>query len=101
MPFELAEPRSLREAIASLDAKDPSVRPISGGTALMLMMEAGVLRPSRLVSLGKLDPARIENGPPGEPRVGAATPLGAPARSPPGQRGLPAQARTPPQPSHA
>src|SRR5437016_12649581 len=75
-PFELAEPRTLREAIASLDAKDPSVRPISGGTALMLMMKAGVLRPSRLVSLGKLGLARIETGPHGELRAGAMTPLG-------------------------
>src|SRR5438046_10420609 len=75
MPFELAEPRSLREAIASLDAKDPSVRPISGGTALMLMMKAGVLRPSRLVSLGKLDLAGIRTGPGGELRVGAMTSL--------------------------
>ena len=41
-PFELAEPRSLREAIALLDPDDPSVRPIAGGTALMLMMKAGV-----------------------------------------------------------
>src|SRR5207244_12167455 len=75
MPFELAEPRSLREAIASLDAKDPSVRPISGGTALMLMMKAGVLRPSRLVSLGKLGLAGIQTGPAGELRVGATTSL--------------------------
>src|SRR5256886_12550579 len=75
MPFELAEPRSLREAIASLDAKDPSVRPISGGTALMLMMKAGVLRPSRLVSLGKLGLAGIQTGPAGELRVGAMTSL--------------------------
>src|SRR5437762_504692 len=66
MPFELAEPRSLREAIASLDAKDPSVRPISGGTALMLMMKAGMLRPSRLVSLGKLGLAGIRTGRAGE-----------------------------------
>ncbi len=93
-PFELTEPRSLREAIASLDAKDPSVRPISGGTALMLMMKAGVLRPSRLVSLGKLGLARIETGPHGELRVGAMTPLGVLERSPLVQRGWPVIART-------
>ena len=92
-PFELTEPRSLREAIASLDAKDPSVRPISGGTALMLMMKAGVLRPSRLVSLGKLGLARIETGPHGELRVGATTPLGVLERSPLVQRGWPVIAR--------
>ena len=53
-PFELVEPASLDEAIALLDAEDPTVRPIAGGTALMLMMKAGVFRPTRLVSLRKL-----------------------------------------------
>src|SRR5437016_11321514 len=93
-PFELAEPRTLREAIASLDARDPWVRPISGGPALMLMMKAGVMRPSRLVSLGKLGLARIESGPHGELRVGAMTPLGVLERSPLVQRGWPVIART-------
>src|SRR5213592_1473713 len=94
MPFELAEPRSLREAIASLDAKDPSVRPISGGTALMLMMKAGVLRPSRLVSLGKLGLAGIQTGPAGELRVGATTSLRAIEKSEVVRRGWPVIART-------
>ena len=94
MPFELAEPRSLREAIASLDAKDPSVRPISGGTALMLMMKAGVLRPSRLVSLGKLGLAGIQTGPGGELRVGATTSLRAIEKSEVVRRGWPVIART-------
>jgi carbon-monoxide dehydrogenase medium subunit len=65
--FELAEPRTLEEAIALLDAEDPEVRPISGGTALMLMMKAGIFRPSRLVSLQNIEPdysciARMTNG---------------------------------------
>lgn len=51
IPFELLEPRTLREAAALLDAGDASVRPIAGGTAVMLMMKMGVLRPARLVSL--------------------------------------------------
>ena len=50
-PFELAEPRSLKEAVALLDAEDDSVRPIAGGTALMLMMKAGVFAPTRLMAL--------------------------------------------------
>ena len=64
-PFELLEPGSLREAIAVLDPDDPTVRPIAGGTALMLMMKAGVFRPTRLVSLRKLgqEHARIAAGP--------------------------------------
>ena len=41
VPFDLAEPRSLSEAIALLDRDDPAIRPIAGGTALMLMMKAG------------------------------------------------------------
>ena len=50
-PFELIEPASLSEAIALLDPEDPSVRPIAGGTALMLMMKTGLYQPRRLVSL--------------------------------------------------
>lgn len=38
MPFELAEPSSLKEAIGLLDPDDPTIRPLGGGTALMLMM---------------------------------------------------------------
>ena len=53
-PFDLVEPTSLKEALGLLDADDPSVRPIGGGTALMLMMKAGVFRPTRLVSLRKV-----------------------------------------------
>ena len=93
-PFELAEPRSLREAVAALDAEDPSVRPISGGTALMLMMKAGVLRPSRLVSLGKLGLAGIQTGPGGELRVGATTSLRAIEKSEVVRKGWPVIART-------
>jgi carbon-monoxide dehydrogenase medium subunit len=52
-PFELDMPASLDEAIGLLDPDDASVRPIAGGTALMLMMKAGVFRPTRLVSLAK------------------------------------------------
>jgi carbon-monoxide dehydrogenase medium subunit len=54
-PFELAEPNTLREAVALLDPDDPAVRPIAGGTALMLMMKAGVFRPTRLVSLRTIE----------------------------------------------
>ena len=52
-PFELAEPKTLREAVALLDADDPTVRPMAGGTALMLMMKAGVFKPTKLVSLSR------------------------------------------------
>jgi carbon-monoxide dehydrogenase medium subunit len=77
IPFELAEPKTLSEAIALLDAEDPEVRPISGGTALMLMMKSGVFRPSRLVSLQRVEPdySRIERGGNGALRIGALASL--------------------------
>lgn len=53
--FELVHPTSLGEAIKLLDTDDPTVRPFSGGTALMLMMKTGVFQPSRLVDLGGIE----------------------------------------------
>jgi len=79
-PFELAEPSTLSQAIALLG--EEGVRPLSGGTALMLMMKAGVLRPKRLVSLRKLKMDGIDIGASGELRVGAMTALGELERSP-------------------
>jgi carbon-monoxide dehydrogenase medium subunit len=61
-PFDLAEPTSLEDAIALLDPDDSSVRPLAGGTALMLMMKAGVFRPTRIVSLRKLPEAHSRIG---------------------------------------
>jgi carbon-monoxide dehydrogenase medium subunit len=77
IPFELLEPTSLHEAIGLLDPDDPTVRPIAGGTALMLMMKAGVFRPTRLVSLRKLGDqlTRIAIGADGHLSIGAMTPL--------------------------
>jgi aerobic carbon-monoxide dehydrogenase medium subunit len=76
-PFELAEPRSLREAIGLLDPDDPSVRPVAGGTALMLMMKSGVFRPTRLVSLRRIEKkfSGVQDGANGELKIGAMTPL--------------------------
>jgi carbon-monoxide dehydrogenase medium subunit len=50
-PFDLAEPKSLSDAVKLLNPDDPTIRPIAGGTALMLMMKAGVFRPAKLISL--------------------------------------------------
>jgi aerobic carbon-monoxide dehydrogenase medium subunit len=80
-PFELAEPASLAEAIALLDPDDPSIRVIAGGTALMLMMKAGVFRPARLVSLRALRPLAGIEAANGELRIGAMTPLSVVERS--------------------
>ena len=85
-PFELLEPRSLRDAIAAL--QDEGARPMSGGTAVMLMMKAGVLRPSRVVSLRRLELEGIEVR--NETlRVGAMTTLRALERSDAVRRGWP------------
>jgi carbon-monoxide dehydrogenase medium subunit len=53
--FEIVEPRTVDEAFGFLTGDDPAIRPIAGGTALMLMMKAQVFRPVRLVSLRALD----------------------------------------------
>lgn len=76
-PFEIAEPRSLREAIGLLDPEDSSVRPIAGGTALMLMMKSGFFRPRRLVSLRAVEStySRTKIDEDGSLRIGALTPL--------------------------
>jgi aerobic carbon-monoxide dehydrogenase medium subunit len=82
IPFELAEPASLAEAIKLLDPDDASVRPIAGGTALMLMMKAGVFRPARLVSLRAIKQlCAIETQPDGALKIGAMTPLSVLERS--------------------
>jgi len=77
IPFEMAEPTSLREAMALLDPGEPTIRVVAGGTALMLMMKAGVFQPSRLVCLHKIEPehARITVTGGGELRVGAMATL--------------------------
>jgi aerobic carbon-monoxide dehydrogenase medium subunit len=82
IPFELAEPTSLAAAITLLDPDDETVRPIAGGTALMLMMKAGVFRPAKLVSLRKIESkyTTITAGPDGL-MIGAMTTLGTLERS--------------------
>jgi aerobic carbon-monoxide dehydrogenase medium subunit len=77
-PFELLEPNSLKEALGLLDPDDPSVRPVGGGTALMLMMKAGVFRPTRLISLRRIGGlSGIKAGRDGGLTIGAMTPLAA------------------------
>ena len=77
IPFEMVEPTSLKEAIALLDPQEPTIRPVAGGTALMLMMKAGVFQPSRLICLHGIEPeyARIAVTDDGELRIGAMATL--------------------------
>jgi len=73
----MVEPASLKEALSLLDPEDPTIRPVAGGTALMLMMKAGVFQPSRLVCLHKIEPeySRITVTSAGELRIGAMATL--------------------------
>jgi carbon-monoxide dehydrogenase medium subunit len=91
-PFELLEPRSLREAAALLDGV---ARPVSGGTAVMLMMKMGVLRPERLVSLRAVEKrySGLAAGN-GELRIGAMATLSSLERSPIVKKEAPVIART-------
>ena len=95
-PFELLEPGSLRDAIALLDPDDSATRPLSGGTALMLMMKAGVFKPRRLVSLRSVESrfSRIELGADGELHIGALAPLTTLEHSSAVRNGFPVIART-------
>jgi len=81
--FEFKRPHSLIEAIDYLDADDPTVRPFAGGTALMLMMKAGVFQPTRLVSLSSIEArySTIEILTDGALRIGALTTLSTLARA--------------------
>ena len=81
-PFELAEPATIEEALRLLDPDDSTVRPVGGGTALMLMMKAGVFQPTRLVSLRRITVlSRIAATPDGGLAIGALTPLAQVERS--------------------
>lgn len=77
-PFELLEPRSLRKAAALLDT-DVAARVFGGGTAVMLMMKMGVLRPERIVSLQGIEKrySRISAAREGGLRIGAMATLSA------------------------
>jgi aerobic carbon-monoxide dehydrogenase medium subunit len=77
IPFEMVEPTSLKEAVALLDPQQPTIRAVAGGTALMLMMKAGVFQPTRLICLHGIEPdyARIAPTARGELRIGAMATL--------------------------
>jgi carbon-monoxide dehydrogenase medium subunit len=82
IPFDLAEPTSLAAAIKLLNPDDPTIRPIAGGTALMLMMKAGVFNPEKLVSLRKIESRYSAITAAGDGlRIGAMTTLNALERS--------------------
>jgi len=95
-PFELIEPRTMREAAGLLEAGDASVRPVAGGTAVMLMMKLGVLRPARLVSLRAVEKrySEISIDTSGALHIGAMATLSALERSPVIRKEAPVITRT-------
>ena len=95
IPFELAEPTSLAAAVKLLDPDDATIRPIAGGTALMLMMKAGVFRPEKLISLRKIESkySGISAGADGL-RIGAMTTLSALEQSADVRKNAPVITRT-------
>ncbi len=54
--FDLLEPKTVPEACQMLAAGE-DVRPVSGGTALLILVKQGLLRPQTLVNLKKLEGA--------------------------------------------
>ena len=77
IPFDMVEPKSLKEAMSLLDPQEPTIRAVAGGTALMLMMKAGVFAPTRLICLHGIEPdyARITVTGGGALRIGAMATL--------------------------
>ena len=95
--FDVLEPRTLEETFSLLDPEDPAVRPIGGGTALMLMMKAQIYKPTRLVSLRRLNGmfSGIDLKPDGSAfRIGAMTTFSELEHSPEIARRLPVITRT-------
>jgi carbon-monoxide dehydrogenase medium subunit len=82
-PFAWHEPSTLRDAVRMLDPDEPAMRPIAGGTALMLMMKSGVFAPTALVSLARIEPrySEIAVDSSGTLRIGAMASLAALERS--------------------
>jgi carbon-monoxide dehydrogenase medium subunit len=95
IPFDLAEPTSLAAAIKLLDPDDAAIRPIAGGTALMLMMKAGVFNPEKLISLRKIESkySSVSASADGL-RIGAMTTLGDLERSDDVRKSTPLITRT-------
>jgi len=73
--FQIAEPVSIEEAVQLLDNGEEIVRPISGGTALVLLLKSGLFQPDRLISLRRVNGLTGIEQANGELRVGAMTTL--------------------------
>jgi carbon-monoxide dehydrogenase medium subunit len=76
-PFDWVAPKTLADAVALLG--EPDSRAVAGGTAIMLMMKAGIFRPLRLVSLQAVEArfSAIDVDSNGALRIGAMASLAA------------------------
>jgi carbon-monoxide dehydrogenase medium subunit len=54
-PFELQFPETIEQTVTLLTDSNSQIKPMSGGTALMLMMKAGIYEPETLVSLSQVN----------------------------------------------
>src|SRR5579871_437891 len=54
LPFELHTPTTLDEVFDLLERYGDDARPISGGTALVLLMQQRLVRPEHLIALGRI-----------------------------------------------
>jgi len=80
--FDYVRPSSLEEACEALVCDDQSVKPLAGGTDLLVQMREGGLRPRGLVSLRDVPGLRfIRSNDDGSLEIGAATTLSAIERS--------------------
>ena len=72
--FEYEAPRDLREAVGLVAEGDERTHLLAGGTDLLVKMKRGLLRPRRVISLGRVQGLdRIEPQENGSLKVGALT----------------------------
>lgn len=73
--LRIHQPETLEEALEVLSDFGDEAAVISGGTAIVLMLKAGLIAPEALVSLRKLDGLSYIERDEGELRFGALTPI--------------------------
>jgi carbon-monoxide dehydrogenase medium subunit len=73
--MQVLRPTSVSETLAMLDASDEDAKIISGGTALMLMLRNGLVFPSRLIALDRIEGLDYIKTDDTEIRIGALTTL--------------------------
>ena len=72
MSFEYHEPRSLDEALALLDLYGDDAHLMAGGTATMLLLRQGLIRPAHVIGLRKIgELGGVARTPDGGLRIGA------------------------------